>query len=744
MILTCTAVRRGAVLAALFLALAAGRAAMAEPAGPSNRLAGASSPYLLQHAHNPVDWYPWGEAAFAKARREHKPVFLSIGYSTCHWCHVMAHESFEDSGIAKILNDRFVAIKMDREEHPDLDESYMIATQVITGQGGWPNSLFLTPDGRPFYAGIYFPRPAFAALLQQIARQWQADPAPILADAQKLSAIIESVQARRQAAQAVDDAALAHAASQIMTSADPHHGGFGGAPKFPQETALGFLLDQSQVRGDAAIRRHVLHSLDAMIAGGIHDQIGGGFHRYAVDRAWRVPHFEKMLYTQPQMAQALLRAWQMTGAQRYRKALRDTLDYVLDDLTSPAGGFYSARDADSEGREGTFYVWTPAQLDAVLGKEDGAFAARLFGVTPGGNFEGATSVLSLLSPPPDEDTAAQERLKRIRLALRAARARRPAPHRDEKIITAWNGLMIQALAQAALALGEPRYGKAAQRAGAFLWTHLHQDDGALMRASFEGKASVPGTQKDYAAAALGFVALYDLDGDARALERAQAIAAQMQDRFYDAETGDFFFAAAPGLFGRPKSLSDNPLPSGNALALELYARLARRTGAAQHRQIADGLAAALSGLALQNPAASAHALQALSMLRHGESGPVHYLASGHVRVRPVVAGDRLHVDLHIAPGWHINAHRPLEDYLVSTTLALGKTGASGAVRYPEAGQITPDFSKNPMAVYSGTVRISAPLGGQPGQARLHLQACDERQCLAPETLVFAVPPAGRP
>ncbi len=731
---TCTDLCRG--IGPMML-VAAAALAMAEPAGASNHLAGASSPYLLQHADNPVDWYPWGEAAFAKARREHKPVFLSIGYSTCHWCHVMAHESFEDAGIAKILNGHFVSIKMDREEHPDLDESYMIATQVITGQGGWPNSLFLTPEGKPFFAGTYFPRDAFASLLQQIARQWQANPAPIRADAQKLSAIIESVQARRQAAQAVDDAALARAARQIMISADIRHGGFGGAPKFPQETTLAFLLGEAPTSGEVVLRQHVLRTLDAMIAGGLYDQIGGGFHRYAVDRAWRVPHFEKMLYSQALMAPLLLRAFTLTGAPRYHHALRDTLDYVLADLTSPQGGFYSARDADSEGAEGTFYVWTPAQLEAALGKEDSAFAARVFGITAKGNFEGGRSVPFLAEPP--RDRAGQERLAHVRQKLRQARAQRPAPHRDEKIITAWNGLMIQALAQAALALDEPRYGEAARRAGDFLWHHLRQQDGALMRASFAGKTAVPGTQKDYAAAALGFIALYDLDKDARNLERAQDITAQMQERFHDAAAGDFYLSAKSGLFGRPKSFSDNPLPSGNALALEVYARLARRSGDAKARAMTDGLTAALSGQALQNPAASAHALYALDLLRHGEPGPVHYLADGHVRVLSRVAGGQLHVDLHIDPGWHINARRPLEDYLAPTVLEI--EGTANAVVYPEAEQFTPDFNAAPMAVYSGHVRISAALAPGAMRARLRLQACDARQCLAPESLEFDVPQA---
>ena len=705
-----------------------------------NHLAGSSSPYLRQHADNPVNWYPWGEEAFALARAQDKPIFLSIGYSTCHWCHVMAHESFEDEGIAALLNAGFIAIKLDREEHPDIDESYMIATQIVAGQGGWPNSLFLLPDGEPFFAGTYFPKPAFASLLDQVTTQWKANRSGIEADAHKLTAMITQVQTRREAAARMDDAALSKAADQIMLSADKAHGGFGSAPKFAQESSLLFLLGQAARTKDAAIKTHILHTLDIMIKSGTYDQIGGGFHRYAVDREWRVPHFEKMLYNQSQMAQVLLHAWQISGHERYVRTLRETLDYVLEDLTDKDGGFYAARDADSEGVEGTFYVWTPAQIKATLPAADASFALTTLGITPGGNFDGGASVPFLPNAP--QDRPAQERLSRVRQLLHTARQKRPAPHRDEKIITSWNGHMVQVMAAAALALDAPRYAQGATRAGTYLWQHLRGRDGLIYRTAFNGRAHIHGTQKDYAASALAFVALYDLSADPKWLKRAKSVAAKMEALFYDKAAGDFYLSETAGLFGRAKSTSDSQNPSGNALALELYARLSRRDADPHYRQMADGLAAALAGPASASPAGSARALYALQLFSHGETGAVRYLAAGRVRAQIHQSEETLELRLHMAPGWHINAQKPNEDYLIATDFTVhdAHNNQVAMTHYPKAIEKRLGFSKTPLALYEGTITLSAPRTAGAIGAQLSLQACDDKKCLAPETIEITLPP----
>ena len=523
------------------------------PSAP-NRLIDAASPYLRQHAYNPVDWHPWGDEALELARREDKPIFLSIGYSTCHWCHVMAHECFENPDIAAIMNQNFVNIKLDREERPDLDETYMHVVITLTGRGGWPLSLFLTPELRPYYGGTYFPPedrgglPGFARLLTALAHAYRNNQAQIDIISQQVIGHLGVIGAMAGAEGEVSRELADAEAQRLLADFDPEHGGLGAAPKFPRSLELGFLLHYNRLAGDPEVLDKLRFTLEKMVRGGLYDQVGGGFHRYAVDRAWAVPHFEKMLYDNALLPPLYLAHYQITGNRFSRFFCQDTLDFVLRDMTAPQGGFYAAWDADSEGEEGKFYVWSLAELEQAVGPADAPLAAAALGVTKEGNFEGK-NVLS--RPVNDGDLAArfglnraqlQEAMLRIRATLAQARSRRTPPHRDEKIITAWNALMISALAQGGRVLGEPRYNEAAARAARFILAEMVQE-GRLMRIWNQGQAGTPGFSEDYALLALALLDLWDSDFDPQWLVEARRLLTAMDDLFLDEADGAYFFVA---------------------------------------------------------------------------------------------------------------------------------------------------------------------------------------------------------
>ena len=717
----------------------------------ANRLIDEASPYLRQHAYNPIDWYPWGEAAFEKARQENKPVFLSVGYSTCHWCHVMARESFENEAIAKVLNDNFISIKVDRERRPNVDETYMLATEIINQRGGWPNSVFLTPDRKPFFAGTYFPPESFKEILATVIKYWTEENDTLRADADRVANAIQTVMTRRVEAQELTPEALKAAVSSILEDLDAFYGGFTTAPKFPNEAVLLFLLHMAETDGNVGALNAVALTLDGILNGGIHDHVGGGFHRYAVDAQWRVPHFEKMLYNQALLVQVLVRAHRLTGAPRYAAAARRALDYVLADLTDASGGFYSARDAESEGKEGTFYVWTPESVRAALAPDDAKLAEQVFGVSEDGNFEGRTV---LHFPEDPEDLAAgtglalpvlNDRIAAIRTRLASVRAKRAMPHRDEKVVTAWNGMMIAAFAEAAAALGEPRYQTAALKAAAFLWENLYDESG-LKRAYFEGKAALAGQQEDYAYTAVAFLALYDLTHDKLWLTRAERLAEEMAGKFRDAEAGDYFMTASTDTFSRAKSRTDGAIPSGNAMALDLFARLARRTRNPENRIKGEALLAALSGVSVQSPMASGYALKAADTLLRGETGPDRFLAKGVVRAEARFdrASRQLTVTLAMAEGWHVNADKPLEDFFIPTELSVDGMDTVKTA-YPKALTRKLGFHDKELALYEGTVELTATLPATSAKrlkARLRLQACSDKICLEPETAVLTVPMHG--
>jgi uncharacterized protein YyaL (SSP411 family) len=579
----------------------------------ANALAHETSPYLRQHAENPVDWLPWGEEAFARAQREDKPLLVSIGYSSCHWCHVMERESFTDERTAELMNDCFVCVKVDREERPDVDAIYMEAVQGMTGRGGWPLNVFLTPERLPFYGGTYFPpeprqgMPSWSQILQALAETWRENAQQIRARSESLRERLRGGALLEPSTAPFAEGALGQAVAGLREAFDPLHGGFGGAPKFPQASVLEFLL----LRGEEGM---ALHTLEAMAAGGIYDQVGGGFARYSVDVSWTVPHFEKMLYDNALLARAYLHGWRAGGAERLREVCQQTLDWALREMRGPEGGFYSALDADSAGVEGRFYVWTLPELREALG-EDAEVAAAWLGVSEEGNFQDphhpelvGLNVLTDRGPRPPE----QERL-RIRERLMQARAARVRPGLDDKRLTSWNALMASALADAGSTLGVQGYLDAARACAELLTTTMRDERGRLLRSYNEGRARILAYLEDHAFLLEALIALFEATCEERWLERALALADQTIERFSDRERGGFFSTAADGeeLIARRKDLEDSPIPSGNASAALALGRLAQLTGEQRYEEHADSALRLFHEIASRHPTAFGHLLQAL-------------------------------------------------------------------------------------------------------------------------------------
>jgi uncharacterized protein YyaL (SSP411 family) len=568
-----------------------------------NRLAGETSPYLLQHKDNPVEWYPWGDEALARARAEDRPILLSIGYSACHWCHVMERESFEDEATAAYMNERFVCIKLDREERPDLDAIYMEACQAMTGHGGWPLNVFLTPEQVPFYAGTYFPpderggMPSWRRVLEAVADAWNTRKDEIRAGGERIARRLQGGALLSPRDSEIDPQSLDAAVDVLRQSFDPNHGGFGGAPKFPPASTIEFLLRRGEVGMTSA-------TLRAMASGGMYDQVGGGFARYSVDARWLVPHFEKMLYDNGLLARAYLHAWQVTGDELFRQICVETLDWALREMRGPEGAFLSALDADSEGVEGKFYIWSVDEIRAVLG-DDARAAVEYFGVTPHGNFEGA----NILTRGADEP----ERLAEIRRKLYEARAERVWPGIDDKRIASWNALMISALAEAGAVLERPDYLEAAARCAGFVLDDMRGPDGRLLRTYKDGAAKLNGYLEDHAYMLEALISLYDASFDPRWFTAAREIADFTIAHFADDERGGFFETADyhERLVARRKDLEDNPIPAGNSSAAYGLLRLALLTGDYGYERRALGVLRLLHEIAPQHPQAFAHLLQAI-------------------------------------------------------------------------------------------------------------------------------------
>jgi uncharacterized protein len=578
-----------------------------------NHLTNALSPYLRQHAGNPVDWYPWGAEALEKARQEQKPIFLSIGYSSCHWCHVMAHESFENPETAALLNSHFVSIKVDREERPDLDSLFMSAVVALTGQGGWPMSVFLTPDLKPFYGGTYFPPeprhglPAFPELLNAIATAWNVRRDEILQESASLAGQLFTQPARPPAQQDFTKADLDSAVQALLRTYDAQNGGWGGAPKFPQPMLIEFLL-RRHLTGDPKTLAPALHTLQAMSRGGMYDVVGGGFARYSTDLSWCVPHFEKMLYDNAQLSAVYLHAWQITGDPAFRQVVESSLGFVARELTSAQGGFYSSLDADSGGREGSFYIWELDELRSLLG-EQAEFFEIAYGISAAGNWEGHTILqrqvtdAALAAHFGQTEAQVQERLAGCQTRLLAARSKRLRPATDDKVLTAWNGLMLISFAEAGAAFGDKALLEMAACNAGFLLSNLYTG-GSLRHVWRDGQAGEEVFLEDYAALILGLLALYQADFNPRWFEQAERLARQMLERFSD-ERGGFFDTPsdAQTVLVRPQDPQDNATPSGNALAAQALLKLAAFTNKEEYQASAEGCLRLVRPVAVQYPSA---------------------------------------------------------------------------------------------------------------------------------------------
>ncbi|MGI6706355.1 MAG: thioredoxin domain-containing protein [Clostridia bacterium] len=558
-----------------------------------NRLIHEKSPYLLQHAYNPIDWYPWDNEAFAKAKAEDKPIFLSIGYSTCHWCHVMERESFEDEEVAELLNKEFVSIKVDREERPDIDTIYMTVCQALTGRGGWPLTILMTPDKKSFYAGTYFPKngrfgiPGLIDILKRIAYLWKTNRQDLQSSGNEIINAIKKSMEGGGGWEEISIETIDRTYEALKQSYDPKYGGFGRAPKFPTPHHLLYLLRYwRQFKNDRALEM-VEHTLQSMYQGGIYDHIGFGFSRYSTDRKWLIPHFEKMLYDNAFLAMAYLEAFQATKKREFRLIAEQIFNYILRDMTSPEGGFFSAEDADSEGVEGKFYVWTPDEIKKILGQEEGKDICKLFRVTEQGNFEGK-NILNLIDADKEELDRAFE-MESSRSKLYEAREKRVHPHKDDKILTSWNGLMIAALSKGARILQKYQYKHAAEKAAGFILDRMVNQEGRLLARYRDGEAGIKGYVDDYTFLIWGLLELYEASYDSSFLEKAYALNKDLLDLFWDYDSAGLFLYGKDGeeMIVRPKESYDGALPSGNSVSAFNFIRLARLTGDTELEELAQ-------------------------------------------------------------------------------------------------------------------------------------------------------------
>jgi uncharacterized protein YyaL (SSP411 family) len=597
-----------------------------------NRLIHESSPYLLQHSKNPINWYPWGKEAFETAKKEDKPIFLSIGYSTCHWCHVMEHESFSDKEVARLLNKDFIAIKVDREERPDIDNVYMTVTQALTGSGGWPMTIFMTPDKKPFYAGTYFPknqrwgRPGLMELLPKIAAAWQTDRQKIQASADQITQHVVRLTSREPGTM-LDREILDQARQFFVQAYDPEYGGFGKSPKFPSPHQLNFLLRRYYHTKDEQALAMVEKTLTRMRFGGIYDQLGFGFHRYSTDAQWLVPHFEKMLYDQAMLIMAYIETYQATGKAFYARVAQEIITYVLRDMTSAEGGFFSAEDADSEGVEGKFYLWTPSEIKALLGAKEAAVFSKVFNIKEGGNFEEAgpghnidQNILHLQKSLPEyakdmgiSEKQLRQRLEASRQILFDARKLRIHPFKDDKILSDWNGLMIAALAKAGYVLNNQEYIAAASKAADFILQNLSADNGRLLKRYRQGKSGLAAHLNDYAFMVWGLTDLYQATYKVKYLTDAIALNKLMLAHFWDEKNGGLFMTADDGeqLLVRSKEIYDGAIPSGNSVAVYNLLRLAHMTANTEYLEKADGILKAFSDQVKKYPAGHSQLMVAL-------------------------------------------------------------------------------------------------------------------------------------
>ncbi|MCZ6673330.1 MAG: DUF255 domain-containing protein [Verrucomicrobia bacterium] len=750
----------------------------------TNHLIHETSPYLLQHAHNPVNWYPWGPEALAKAKKEDKPIFLSVGYSTCYWCHVMEKQSFETEEVANILNQHFIAIKVDREERPDIDEQYMLATQFVTGRGGWPNSIWLTPDGRPWMAGTYFPQAQFMQILNNLATYWKDRRTEVEQQADRLAEAIrragsgsETLQAGPGAGSA-DQKLIDSAVAEYKRAFDENRGGFSSRPKFPPHGVLRVILHEYRRTGDKTLLPMITRTLDGMWLGGMHDHVGGGFHRYSTDSVWLLPHFEKMLYDNAQLMRAYTDGYVLSGIPRYREAVEDIYRWVQSEMTSPQGGFYSAIDSGEVGKEGETYIWRYQDVVEVLGENDAKLFAEVYNLEKQGNFreestgeEPGTNVIHLQKPLAEIATTGgkspdtfKTQMALLRTKLLTWRNTLVQPHKDDKILTSWNGLMISALANAGRQLNEPKYTEAAEKAANFILTHLVDDQKRLLRTYRAGQAKLPGYLDDYAYLAEGLLDLYAATGEKRWLTEAQRLGDVMLTEFEDENDSAFFFTANAheDLLMRSKSLSGGGnIPSANGVAVLVLLELNRIVGLNKYVQSAEGALEALTGIMWRSPRGLDSGIHATAVaIEHrvvnrlqtidGDKadaskklGPVTaYLFSSRLNVLP---GETLQLALalDVDEGWHLYGPNPDAGFLIPTNVTLLPNAAFsvGDIQTPEPRKKLDPVLKQVLATYEGRIWYFVPVkiseDATDGETTLTVevksQACDEKRCLMPRT-----------
>lgn len=743
----------------------------------TNKLVDEKSPYLLQHAHNPVDWYPWGEEAFEQARLENKPIFLSVGYSTCYWCHVMEKESFEDEEVAAVLNEHFIAVKVDREERPDIDGQYMLATQLATGRGGWPNSVWLTADGKPWMAGTYFSKPDFIKLLLKLSDLWETRRADVDKEAERLSAAVsKSATSPNRIGGTLDVAMVEDGLATLLKDYEPRYGGFGMAPKFPPHDTLALILERYRETGDDSLLLPLTKTLNAMWLGGMHDHVGGGFHRYSTDREWLLPHFEKMLYDNAQLMRSYSDAYLITKDPIYRKIVEDIYLWVSREMTGAHGAFYSAIDAGEVGREGETQVWHREELDDILGAERAVLFSEIYQIVERGNFveersgERTGENIPHLTKPIDQ--IAQDRgvdpielaaeLAQMRAALLANRMNRPQPHVDDKVLTSWNGLMIGALAYAGGLFDEPKYTDASIRAADFILTKMRSDDGVLLRTYRDGIAKLPGYLDDYAYLAQGLVELYKTTGESRWLEEAERLAESLLLSFEDTQNGGFYFTSAEHeqLLLRSKQLgAGGNLPDANGILAQVFLELAEILERPEYVAVVKRSLESLTDVMQRNPSATQQLLVAtqryLKQTAGAESTSVSEadaVASADVAMieayqsrLSVKPGETFEVavTLQIEEGWHLYAQNPEIDFLIPTTVeAISTPNVSfGDVRAPQAEEKFDALLQQTMNTYIGEITFYVPVtisaeeeaGTVEFTLEVMTQACDNRSCLAPQT-----------
>ncbi len=766
-----------------------------------NHLINETSPYLLQHAHNPVNWHPWGDEAFKKAKREDKPIFLSVGYSTCYWCHVMEKESFEDEEVAAILNEHFVAIKVDREERPDVDEQYMLATQLMTRRGGWPNSVWLTPEGKPWMAGTYFPKPQFMQALERLAKIWNERRDEVEQQADQIAQTIAQISSGgiQTGGQILSIELVNQAATQLVRRYDDRHGGFGPAPKFPPHGTLAVLIERYRRADDASQLKPITHTLDAMWLGGMHDHVGGGFHRYSTDQHWLLPHFEKMLYDNAQLMRHYVDGYKLAGHERYRHTVADIFRWVQREMTSPQGAFYSAIDSGEVGKEGETYVWHIDELRNVLGDADAELFAEVYNFEPGGNFtEEATGerpgtniphldqpVRAIARQRGEDPDAFATRLEQMRQKLLARRQTWAQPHKDDKVLTSWNGLMIGALAYAGRQLNEPRYTEAASRAADFILRNMVRDDGTLLRTYRAGQAKQPGYLDDYAYFTRGLTELHRATGERRWLEQADRLAAVIVRDFQDEQTGGFFFTTEghEDLLARSKHLGGGGnIPNANGVATQVLLDLAETTatGRPEYVQAAEKILKSIAGHMVQQPFGSETLIVAASEFLNDPPQAAEATDAGQQkdqltpaaltesdpdvskRVEPVsidVYASRLSVEsggslelavaLTIDDGWYLYGPNPDIEFLIPTDVSVEADEALtiGEIERPKPHCKVDPILKKEVSTYTGRIWFRVPVTVKPDASaespaltlKVKTQACDDSRCLPPKTTTLRLP-----